>query len=76
VGITGDETWVSFVNAETKEQWKHWMMSARWLTATVFWDTKECWWWNSCKESSTVTSQVYLKTLKNCVGPWECWHPV
>jgi hypothetical protein len=25
VRVTGDETWVSFVNAETKEQTKWWM---------------------------------------------------
>jgi hypothetical protein len=25
VRVTGDETWVSFVNAETKEQSKQWM---------------------------------------------------
>jgi hypothetical protein len=25
VRVTGDETWVSFVNVETKEQSKHWM---------------------------------------------------
>jgi uncharacterized damage-inducible protein DinB len=52
--ITGDEMWVSFVNAETKEQSKQWMhthssnkskkfkqiMSARKLMAAVFWDRK------------------------------------
>jgi hypothetical protein len=25
VGVTGDETWVSFMNVETKEQSKQWM---------------------------------------------------
>jgi hypothetical protein len=25
IQVTGDETWVSFVNAETKEQSKQWM---------------------------------------------------
>jgi hypothetical protein len=25
VRVTGDATWVSFVNAETKEQFKQWM---------------------------------------------------
>jgi hypothetical protein len=49
-----DETWVSFVNVETKEQSKQWMhthsqnkpkklkqtLSARKLMATVFWDRK------------------------------------
>jgi hypothetical protein len=51
---TGDETWVSFVNVETKEQSKQWMhthslnkpnklnncLPARKLMATVFWYRK------------------------------------
>jgi hypothetical protein len=52
---TSDETWVSFVNVETKEQSKQWMhthspnkpkslnkhcQSARKLMETVFWDRK------------------------------------
>jgi hypothetical protein len=53
VRVTGDETWVSFVNDETKAQSKQWMhihspntpkrfkqMSARRLLATVFWGRK------------------------------------
>jgi hypothetical protein len=53
VQVTGEETWVSFVNVETEEQSKQWMhthspnkqkkvkkMSARKLMATVFWDRK------------------------------------
>jgi hypothetical protein len=52
--VTGDETWVSFVNVETKVQTKQWMhphspdipnkfkqtSSARKLLETVFWDRK------------------------------------
>jgi hypothetical protein len=52
VQVTGDETWVSFVNVESKEQSKQWMhthspnkpkkfkqiLFARNLTKTVFWD--------------------------------------
>jgi hypothetical protein len=54
VRVTDDETWVSFVNVETKEQSKQWMhthspnkpinfiqtLSARKLMVTVFWDRK------------------------------------
>jgi hypothetical protein len=54
VRVTGDETWASFVNTETKEQSKQWMhthlkklkkfkkccLPARKLMATVFWDRK------------------------------------
>jgi hypothetical protein len=53
--VTGDKTWVSFMNVETKEQSKQWMhahspnklkkfkqTSARKLMAAVFWDRKEC----------------------------------
>jgi hypothetical protein len=55
VQVTGDETFVSFVNVETKEQSKQWVhthspnkpkefkqASARKLLATVFWNRKEC----------------------------------
>jgi type IV secretory pathway VirD2 relaxase len=52
VRVTGDESWVSFVNVETKEQSKQWMhihlpkkpkkfnqtLSATKLLAAVFWD--------------------------------------
>jgi len=52
--VTGDETWVKFVNEETKEQSKQWMhthypnkpnkfkqtLSNRKMMATVFWDRK------------------------------------
>ena len=52
--MTGDETWVKFVNAETKEWSKQWMhmpspnkpkkfkqtLSNRKMMATVFWDRK------------------------------------
>jgi hypothetical protein len=45
VRVTADETWVSFVNVETKEQSKQWMQlhspnSRRKLTVTVFWNRK------------------------------------
>jgi hypothetical protein len=61
VRVTGDGTWVSFVNVETKEQSKQRMnihspnkakefkqtLSARKLMATVFWDRKGMLKWNS-----------------------------
>jgi hypothetical protein len=53
IRVTGDDTWVSFMNVETKEQSKHWMRthspnkpkkfkqtSARKLMAGVFWGRK------------------------------------
>jgi hypothetical protein len=54
IRVMSDETWVSFVNVETKEQSKQWMhthspnnpkkfklmFSARKLMETVFWDRK------------------------------------
>jgi hypothetical protein len=54
IQVTGDETRVSFVNVEIKEQSKQWMhthspnklkefkltLSARKMMATVFWDRK------------------------------------
>jgi hypothetical protein len=55
IQVTGDETWVSFVNTETKEQSKQWMhthssnkpkslnkqcLPVRKPMATVFWDMK------------------------------------
>jgi hypothetical protein len=62
--VTGDETLVSFVNAETKEQSKQWMhthspnkpeklkqmLPAGKLTATLCGTGKERWRWNSCNK--------------------------
>ena len=53
--VTGNETWVLYINAETKQQsivWRHtaspnkpkkaWQtLSARKVIATLFWDAKE-----------------------------------
>jgi hypothetical protein len=72
VPATGDEAWVSFVNAETKEQSKKWMhthsqnqpknfkqtFSARKLMATVFWDRK------GVQQGNTIMSKVYCRTHK------------
>jgi hypothetical protein len=64
IQVTGDETWVSFVNFETKEQSKQCMythspkelkkftqkLSARKLMATIFWDQKAVLMVASCKK--------------------------
>jgi hypothetical protein len=84
--VTGDETWVSFVNVETKEQSKQWMrthspnkpkkfkkMSARKLMASVFWDRK----WSADGGIHATRDHNNVK----CIGPLrtkgvDCWHPV
>jgi hypothetical protein len=76
--LTGDETWVSFVNVETKEHSKHWMhthsskkpkhckhaLCARKLVAAVFWDRKGGLMVKVTQQETTITSQVYCRTLK------------
>jgi hypothetical protein len=84
VRVTGDETWVSFVNVETKEQSKQWMhthspnksikfkqtQSVRKLMTGVFWDTKGVLMVEFMQQGTTVTSEVYCKTQKkNYVRP-------
>jgi acyl-CoA thioesterase len=78
VRVTGDETWVSFVNAETKEQSKQWMhthspkkprkfkryLPARKLMETFFWDRKGVLMAKFMQQGTTITSQVYCETLK------------
>jgi hypothetical protein len=84
VQVTGDETWVSFVNVESKEQSKQWMhiyssnkpkkfkqtLFARNLTETVFWDRKGVMMVEFIQQGATVTSEVFCKTPKNCVEPF------
>jgi hypothetical protein len=66
VRVTVDETWVSFVNVETKEQSKQWMhthssnklikftqtlSSCQKADGKLFSGTgKDCCWWNSCNK--------------------------
>jgi hypothetical protein len=79
VRITGDETWVSFVNVETKEESKQWMhthspnkprilnercLPARKLMATVFWDRKGVLMVEFMQKGTTITSDVYCETRK------------
>jgi hypothetical protein len=77
IQVIGDEIWVSFVNAETKEQSKKWMhthsqnkpqkfkqtLSARKLMATVSWDRKGVLMIEFMQQGTTITSEVYCETL-------------
>jgi hypothetical protein len=71
------------VNVETKEQSKEWLhmhspnkrkkfkqMSARKLMAVVFWYRKWVLMVEFMQQGTTVTSEVYCKTLTNWVGPF------
>jgi hypothetical protein len=92
-----DGTWVSFVNVETKEQYKLWIhtyspnnkkslnegcLPGGKLMAIVFWDRKGVLMVESMQQGTTITSEVYYKTLKNNLRMAirtrgvECWHPV
>jgi hypothetical protein len=84
VRVTGDETWVSFVKVETKEQSKQRIythspkepkelkkryLPARKLMATVSVDRKGVL-MGIHATRTTITSQMYCETLKrNCVVP-------
>jgi hypothetical protein len=77
VGVTYDVTLILFVNVETKEQSKQWMhthspkkpkmfkqtLSARKLTATIFWDRKGVL-MKFMQRCTTATSEAYCETLK------------
>jgi hypothetical protein len=77
--VTGGETWVSFLNVETKEQSKQRMhthspnkskkfkqpLSARKLIATVFWDRKGMLMVEFTQQGTAITSEVYCETLKS-----------
>jgi hypothetical protein len=56
-------------------------LSARKLMKTVFRERKGVLMVEFMQQGTTVTTEVYYETLKNCVGPIttkdvECWHPV
>jgi hypothetical protein len=75
IRATADETWVLFVNVETKEQWKQQMhthspknvkefkqtLSARKLMVAVFWGRKGMLMVKFMEQGTTVTSEVYGK---------------
>lgn len=75
--VTGDETWIAYVNPETKRQSMQWMhstspkpkkfkqtFSGRKLMATVFWDHKGVLLIEFLPRGRTITSLVYCETLK------------
>jgi hypothetical protein len=69
--LTDDETWISFMNVETKEQPKQWMhtyspksLSTRKLMATVFWDRKGVLQVEFMQEGTIIMSEVYFEPLK------------
>jgi hypothetical protein len=45
-------------------------MSARKLMAAVFWDRKGVLMVKLIKIGTTITSEAYCETLKNCIGPF------
>jgi hypothetical protein len=81
--ITDGETWVSFVNAQTKEQPKQWVhthspkkpkkfkqtLPARKLMTAVSWDRKGILMVEFMQQRTTVMSEVYCETLKNPHSP-------
>jgi hypothetical protein len=76
--VTGDETWVSFMDVKTKEQSKQWMhthspnkprkfkqtLSSKKLMATVFWGRKGVLMVEFMQHETTLTSEVYCKKRK------------
>jgi hypothetical protein len=84
IRVIGAETWVSFVNVETNEQSRQWMhtrlpkmskkftqtLSGRKLMETVFWGRKGVLMVEFMQQGTTLTSEMYSETLKNCVRPF------
>jgi hypothetical protein len=76
--VTDDEILFSFVNAETKEESKQWThthspnkskkfkqtLSTRKLMTTVFWDREGALMVEFMQQGTTITSELYCKTLK------------
>jgi hypothetical protein len=81
--VTGNETWVKFVNVETKEESRQWLhthspnkprkfkqsLANRKLIATLFWDRKGVLLIEFMEPETTITLETYCKTLKNCAEP-------
>jgi hypothetical protein len=74
--VTGDETWVSFVSVETKQQSKQWMhihqtslkslnkrLPARKLMETVFYDRISVLMAEFMLQGTTIISEVYRESL-------------
>jgi hypothetical protein len=81
VGVTGEETWVSFVNVEIKQQSKQWMYthsphkptklkhtSARKVMAALFWVRKGELMVEFTQQGTSVTSEVHCETQKTAQG--------
>ena len=80
--MTGDETWVKFVNAETKEQSKQLMhthspnkpkkfkqtLSNKKMIVTVFWNRKGILLTEFMAPGTTITSEVYCEMLNKLRG--------
>jgi hypothetical protein len=76
--VTGNETWVKFVNVETKEQSRQWihthspnkprkfkqLLANRKLMAAVFWDRKGVLLIEVMEPGTTITSEMYCETEK------------
>jgi hypothetical protein len=76
--VTGDETWVKFVNVETKEQPRQWIqthstnkprkfkqsLANTKLMATVFWDRKGVLLIKFMEPGTSITPETYCETLK------------
>jgi hypothetical protein len=75
--VTGEVTWVQFVNAETKEKTKPWIHTQihnkpkkfkqkkkkKKMMASVFWDRKGILLIEFMAPGTTITSEVYCETL-------------
>jgi predicted nuclease of restriction endonuclease-like RecB superfamily len=79
VRVTSDETWVSFVNVEIKKPSKQWMLThsqnkpkkfKQILSACQTADGRREGVFTAefMQQWTTITSEVYCETLKNCVG--------
>jgi hypothetical protein len=78
---TGDETWVTFVNVETKKQSKQWMyahspnkpktnVACQKPLGTLFWDRNGVLMVECMQQGTTMSSEMYFETIKNCVKPF------
>jgi len=74
--VTGDETWVSHITPESKQQSLHWkhtgspkrknfkqMFSTRKIMCTVFWDRQGVLLLEFLPQGTTINSAVYCETL-------------
>ncbi|KAL4119599.1 hypothetical protein QTP88_012398 [Uroleucon formosanum] len=75
--VTGDETWISYINPKSKQQSMKWRHStspkpkkfkqtpymSRKMMATVFWDEKGVLLVDFMERGTTITADVYCETL-------------